>query len=101
MASTTQMNSDIEGTAKRAAHTVSDAAADVAEKAGRHMERAFGSAETAVRSIAEQGKEAGDRVQQVAGNIKGAVEKSVTDQPMATLAIAVGLGFVIGALWKS
>ena len=38
---------------------------------------------------------------EVAGNIKGAVDKSVKDQPMATLAMAAAVGFVLGALWKS
>ena len=51
--------------------------------------------------VAEQGRDAGERVQAVAGNIKGAVDKSVKDQPMATLAMAVVMGFVLGALWKS
>jgi len=34
-------------------------------------------------------------------NIKGAVDKSVKDQPMATLAAVAAVGFVLGALWKS
>lgn len=51
--------------------------------------------------MAEQGREVGDKVQEVAGNLKGAVDKSVKDQPMATLAIAAVLGFVLGAIWKS
>jgi len=38
---------------------------------------------------------------EVAGNIKGAVDKSVKDQPMATLAMVAAVGFVLGALWKS
>ncbi len=38
---------------------------------------------------------------EVAGNIRGAVDKSVKDQPMATLAMAAAVGFVLGALWKS
>jgi ElaB/YqjD/DUF883 family membrane-anchored ribosome-binding protein len=37
----------------------------------------------------------------VAGNFKGALDKSVNEQPMATLAMAAILGFVLGALWKS
>jgi ElaB/YqjD/DUF883 family membrane-anchored ribosome-binding protein len=40
-------------------------------------------------------------VQEVAGNLKGAVDRSVKDQPMATLAMAAVVGFVLGALWKS
>jgi ElaB/YqjD/DUF883 family membrane-anchored ribosome-binding protein len=42
-----------------------------------------------------------DAAGEVAGNIKGAVDKSVKDQPMATLAAAAAVGFVLGALWKS
>ena len=40
-------------------------------------------------------------MQDVAGNFKGALDKSLKDQPMATLATAAITGFVIGALWKS
>ena len=101
MAYTTQTRNDTESAAKTVAHNVADAATEFAGKAGKQMEKAIGGAENAVRSMAEQGKDAGERVQQVAGNLKGAVEKSVTDQPMATLAVAAALGFVIGALWKS
>jgi ElaB/YqjD/DUF883 family membrane-anchored ribosome-binding protein len=50
--------------------------------------------------VAEQGREAGERVQEVAGNFRGAVDKSVREQPMATLALAAIAGFVLGALWR-
>ena len=48
-----------------------------------------------------QMREVSDAAGEVAGNIKGAVDKSVKDQPMATLAMAAILGFVLGAIWKS
>lgn len=51
--------------------------------------------------LVEQGREASERVQEVAGNVKGAVERSVKNQPVASLAIALGMGFVLGALWKT
>src|SRR5262245_46218894 len=49
----------------------------------------------------DHGREAGERMQEVAGHFKGAVDRSVTEQPMATLAMAAVVGFVLGALWKS
>lgn len=58
-------------------------------------------AENIASRVAEQGREMTGQVQEVAGNIKGAVDKSAKDQPMATLAIAAAVGFVLGALWKS
>jgi ElaB/YqjD/DUF883 family membrane-anchored ribosome-binding protein len=50
---------------------------------------------------AVQMREVSDRTGEVAGNFKGALDKSVKDQPMATLALAAAVGFVLGALWKS
>lgn len=92
---------DFEQAARGTMQHVADKASDLASKAGHQVDRAIDTAETAVGAAAEQGREAGERVTEVAGNMKSAVDKSVKDQPMATLAVAAALGFVIGALWKS
>ena len=60
-----------------------------------------GTAEEVAARVAAQGRDAGQQVQEVAGNIKGAVDKSVKNQPMATLALIGAVGFVLGALWKA
>lgn len=83
------------------AEQVADKAAEYAGKAGEQFDRAVEGADATIRSVAEHGREAGERVQQVAGNFKTAIDKSVKDQPMATLAVVGALGFVLGALWKS
>lgn len=74
---------------------------DLREKAGEHLDKMADNVESTVKSIAERGREVGGEVQQVAGNIKSAVDTSVKDQPMATLAVAAALGFLLGAIWKS
>ena len=73
----------------------------MADKATDQFNRFADQAEGVASRVAEQGREAGEKVQEVAGNFKGAVDKSVKDQPMATLAMAAAVGFVLGALWKS
>ena len=73
----------------------------MADKATDQFNRFADQAESVASRVAEQGREAGEKVQEVAGNFKGAVDKSVKDQPMAPLAVAAALGFVLGALWKS
>jgi ElaB/YqjD/DUF883 family membrane-anchored ribosome-binding protein len=73
---------------------VVDKATDKAQGVARHVEDFAGKA-------LDQGREAGERIQEVAGNVKGAVDKSIKEQPMATLAAAAVVGFVLGALWKS
>ena len=69
-----------------------DQAADQIKKVA---DRAEGLATDAVDHLRDTG--AGE----VAGNLKGAVDKSVKDQPMATLALAAAVGFVLGAIWKA
>lgn len=80
-------------------------AAEKTEKFADAATDQFGRVADTVEGVATrvtaQGREAGQQVQEVAGNLKGAVDKSVKDQPMATLALAAALGFVLGALWKS
>lgn len=73
----------------------------MADKATDRFKSMADQAETVANRVAEQGREAGERMQEVAGNFKGAVDRSVKDQPMATLAMAAAVGFVLGALWKS
>jgi ElaB/YqjD/DUF883 family membrane-anchored ribosome-binding protein len=72
-----------------------------AESAADRVGRVAGTAEEVATRVAAQGREAGQQVQEVAGNIKGAVDKSVKNQPMATLALIAAVGFVLGALWKA
>jgi ElaB/YqjD/DUF883 family membrane-anchored ribosome-binding protein len=76
-------------------------ARDLGDKASRQFDKVTDQVEDAVKSIAERGREVGGEVQAVAGNIKSAVNTSVKDQPMATLGVAVAVGFILGALWKS
>jgi ElaB/YqjD/DUF883 family membrane-anchored ribosome-binding protein len=73
----------------------------IADKATDKFRDVADQAEHFASRVAEQGRDVGDKVQQVAGNLKGAVDKSVKDQPIATLAMAAVLGFVLGAIWKS
>jgi ElaB/YqjD/DUF883 family membrane-anchored ribosome-binding protein len=73
----------------------------IAERSADKLRDVADQAEHFANRVAEQGREVSDKVQEFTGNLKGAVDKSVKDQPMATLAVAAVLGFVLGALWKS
>jgi ElaB/YqjD/DUF883 family membrane-anchored ribosome-binding protein len=73
---------------------VADEASDTAHGVARQVENFAGKA-------MNQGREAGERIQEIAGNVKDAVDKSIKDRPVATLAAAGVIGFVLGALWKS
>jgi ElaB/YqjD/DUF883 family membrane-anchored ribosome-binding protein len=47
-----------------------------------------------------QGREAATAVRGAAENVAGTLEDSVQERPLATLGLAVGLGFLMGAMWR-
>ena len=78
-----------------------DKISNLKAKASDQFSKAAGQAENMANRVAEQGRDASERTQEMAGNFKGALDKSIKDQPMATLAGAAIVGFVLGAIWKS
>jgi hypothetical protein len=54
-----------------------------------------------VRGVAEQTRDVAARAQRAPGAMREAVDSSLKQQPMMTLAAVGALGFVLGALWKS
>jgi ElaB/YqjD/DUF883 family membrane-anchored ribosome-binding protein len=74
---------------------------DLIDKGAEQFKKVAHRAEGVARGTAGQMREVSDRTGEVAGNFKGALDKSVKDRPMATLALAAAVGFVLGALWKS
>lgn len=79
----------------------SDRMGEIKEKATDAFETVASRAEQAAHRVADQGREVGENFQEVGGNIKSAVDRSIEDQPMATLALAAIMGFVLGAIWKA
>jgi ElaB/YqjD/DUF883 family membrane-anchored ribosome-binding protein len=74
---------------------------DLVDKSVEHIKKVADRVEGFASGAAEQVREVSDRTGEVAGNFKGALDKSVKGQPMATLAMAAVFGFILGALWKS
>jgi ElaB/YqjD/DUF883 family membrane-anchored ribosome-binding protein len=72
----------------------------VADQMADHMKEAGERAQEVAGKLAEQAQELGAKAQDAARNFKPYVEKSMREQPMATLAAASVIGFVLGALWK-
>lgn len=81
---------------KPAADRVQNAADAAADKAA---ELAANAQELATKAM-EQAREYTDQAQEAVKNFKPFVEKSMKEQPMATLAVAAAVGLVLGALWK-
>jgi ElaB/YqjD/DUF883 family membrane-anchored ribosome-binding protein len=57
--------------------------------------------ESTVADLTERSREASRSVRNVADNFGTALDRSLSTQPMTTVAMAVAVGFVMGALWKA
>lgn len=101
MAYSASNTSDARRAASDTSNDLASKTSELADKASRQLDSAVSSAESTARQLAESGREASQQVNKVAGNLKSAVDKSLKDQPLTTLAMAAATGFVIGALWKS
>ncbi len=68
----------------------SDQALDEAKKRMREMEQTVSDIGDRGRSIASD----------AADNVGAALEENIQKRPLTTIAFAVGLGFLVGALWR-
>ena len=73
--------------------TAADAAADKAAEVAANVQELAG-------KVVDQAREYTKQAQEAVKNFKPFVEKSIKEQPLATLAVAALIGAALGALWK-
>ena len=73
---------------------------EMADSATDKVKDVAQSAEEMAGKVAKQAREYGEKAQEAVKNFKPYVDKSMKEQPMATLGVAAVIGFVLGALWK-
>jgi ElaB/YqjD/DUF883 family membrane-anchored ribosome-binding protein len=99
--SMTQQNTGYPGDySKGSADAAKDRLREMSESATDKAKDVAPSAEEIAGKVAEQAREYGEKAQEAVNNFKPYVEKSMKDQPMATLGVAAMIGFVLGALWR-
>ena len=64
------------------------------------VRRAQAAANTAISDAQATGKDAVDAFREVADTFGDALDDSLKQRPYATLAMAAGIGFFLGALWR-
>ena len=108
MATSTGTNTSDFERVRRAENPVNEAGSIIAERAGEAAEQigkgtkaAMQTANAAVTSAKEIGGEAVDQATTVASNIRQAAETSARHNPLMTILVAAGAGFLFGLLWRS
>jgi ElaB/YqjD/DUF883 family membrane-anchored ribosome-binding protein len=62
--------------------------------------RAKSNVEDVVSDVGAKGQEAVDAVQEASDKMIDAIDESLKTRPYTTLAVALGIGFLFGAMWR-
>ena len=81
----------------RLTHQIADI---FAAKGTASWQRAKSDLDGVISDAGEKGREAIGAVREVGDNVVDAVDKSLKQRPYTALVLAVGLGFLFGAIWR-
>jgi ElaB/YqjD/DUF883 family membrane-anchored ribosome-binding protein len=83
---------------------ITDALNSFAGTAGKQARRGYKQAranvDSAVDDMSERGGAMMDAAQDAAYSIEESLEDAITQRPLATMGLALGIGFLIGAIWR-
>jgi ElaB/YqjD/DUF883 family membrane-anchored ribosome-binding protein len=71
-----------------------------AAQGGKAWQHARAGVDEAVADAEDRGRDAAEAVREVADNMRDAIDKSLQERPYTTLALALGIGFLLGATWR-
>ena len=97
---TQQKSGSRQGYAQGGTEPAKDRLREMADATSDTVKDVTQSAHEMAGKVAEQAREYGEQAQKAAKQVRPFVEKSLKEQPMATLAGAAIVGFMLGALWK-
>ncbi len=69
-------------------------------QARRGYKQARANVDSALGEASERGSAMFDAAQEAAGSLEESLEDVITQRPLATVGLALGLGFLIGATWR-
>jgi ElaB/YqjD/DUF883 family membrane-anchored ribosome-binding protein len=94
------VKNDIAALADQITDVLNSFAGTARKQARRGYKPARANVDQAVDDMSERGAAAMDAAQDAAYSIEESLEDVITQRPLATVGIALGLGFLIGAAWR-
>lgn len=73
---------------------------EAGKQARRGIKRARANVDSVMSDVSERGNAAFDAAHEAASSWEEAVEDIIQQRPLATIGLALGLGFLIGATWR-
>src|SRR3954453_15796296 len=96
----TAVKNDIAALTDQITDVLTSFAGTVDKQARRGYMQARANAEATMDEVSERGSAMMDAAQDAASSIEETLEDIITQRPLATVGLAIGLGFLIGATWR-
>jgi ElaB/YqjD/DUF883 family membrane-anchored ribosome-binding protein len=96
----TAVKNDISALTDQITDALNSFAGTATKQARRGYKEARANVDTAVDDMSERGSAMMGAAQDAALSIEESLEDVITQRPLATVGIALGLGFLIGATWR-
>jgi ElaB/YqjD/DUF883 family membrane-anchored ribosome-binding protein len=94
------VKSDIAALTDQITDALNTLAGTAKKRARRGYKQARANVDTAVGDLSERSGAVMDAAQDAAASIEETLEDVITQRPLATVALALGLGFLIGVTWR-
>jgi ElaB/YqjD/DUF883 family membrane-anchored ribosome-binding protein len=94
------VKNDISALTEQITDALNSFAGTAGKQARRGYKQARANVDSAVDELSERGSAAMDAAQDTANSIEETLEDLIQERPLATVGLALGLGFLIGAAWR-
>jgi ElaB/YqjD/DUF883 family membrane-anchored ribosome-binding protein len=94
------VKNDISALTEQITDALNSFAGTAGKQARRGYKQARANVDSAVDDLSERGSAAMDAAQDTAHSIEETLEDLIQERPLATVGLALGLGFLIGAAWR-
>ncbi|WP_076860864.1 DUF883 family protein [Bradyrhizobium mercantei] len=96
----TAVKNDIAALTEQITDALNAFANNAGKQARRHYKDARANAESTIDDMSERGSAMMGAAQEAASSIEESLEEVITQRPLATVGLALGLGFLIGVTWR-
>jgi ElaB/YqjD/DUF883 family membrane-anchored ribosome-binding protein len=96
----TAVKNDISALTDQITDALNSFAGTAKKQARRGYKQARANADSAMDDMSERGGAMMDAAQDAASSIEETLEDVITQRPLATVGLAIGLGFLIGVTWR-
>ncbi|HEX7923938.1 MAG TPA: DUF883 family protein [Bradyrhizobium sp.] len=96
----TAVKNDIAALTEQITDALNSFANNAGKQARRHYKDARANAESTLDDMSERGSAMMGAAQGAASSIEESLEEVITQRPLATVGLALGLGFLIGLTWR-